>query len=183
MGRDSGAALWSRQVRKRNAEDRIIVAPLAGGDIAVAGVFAFADDDADTDNPLGPTLYLRLARLSGATGQTVWTARTNLPNTAALDVVDLADGADYLFLLATFSGTLQLGSLNAVSTADSSMAMARFSENDGAPIWLRFSTTTTARGQRIGFDASGDAIGVGTFASADADGTALASIFVIRVMP
>jgi outer membrane protein assembly factor BamB len=181
IGRDSGAALWSRPLRKRSATDRIIVAPLAGGDVAVAGVFAFADDAGDPDNPLEPTLYLRLARLSGATGETVWTERTNLPNTAALDVADLADGSDDLLLNATFSGTFQLGALNAVSTAETSMAMVRFGGSDGTPQWLRYSSTTTARAARIGVDASGDAVGAGTFVSQDADGKALASIFVIRV--
>ena len=183
VGRDSGAALWSRPLRKRSADGRIVVAPLANGDVAIAGVFAFADDAADTENPLGPTFYLRLARLSGATGETVWTTRTNLPNTAALDIADLADGTQDIYLSATFSGTLQLGSFTAVGTAESSMAMVRFAENDGAPIWLRFSTATTARAQRIGFDASGDAVGIGTFVSRDADGNASAAIFVIRVVP
>ncbi len=182
IGRDSGAALWSRQLRRRGAQDRIIVAPLASGDVAIAGVFAFADDTSDTENPLGPTLYLRIARLSGATGATLWTTRTNLPNTAALDVVDLADNADDLLLSATFSGTFVLGALNAVSTAASSMAMVRFSADDGAPQWLRFSSTTEARAQRIGLDATRDVIGVGTFVSQDAVGNPLTSIFIIRVV-
>ncbi|HSI06122.1 MAG TPA: hypothetical protein VLC93_16670, partial [Myxococcota bacterium] len=182
IGRDSGAALWSRPLRKRANADRIVVAPLANGDVAMAGIFAFADDAADADDPLGPTIYLRLARLSGATGETIWTTRVNLPNTAMLDVVDLADGTEDLLFNATFSGTFQLGALNAVSTADTSMALARFAGNDGTPQWLRFTSTTAARGHRVGVDAGGDAIGVGTFAAQDADGRALASIFVIRVV-
>ncbi len=183
IGRDSVAALWSRPLRKRAPTDRIVAAALADGDVVVAGVFAFADDPSDGDDPLGPTLYLRLARLAGATGETLWTTRTNLPNTAALDVADLADGIEAILLNATFSGTLQLGALNAVGTAESSMAVIRFSEIDGSPAWLRFSSTTAARGLRIGIDASGDALGVGTFAARNADGMALDSIFVIRVVP
>lgn len=182
VGRDSGAALWSRQLRRRSADDRIIVAPLANGDVGIAGVFAFADDATDTDNPLGPTVYLRVARLSGVTGQTVWTTRTSLPNTASLDVVDLADNTGDLLLSATFSGTLVLGSFNAVSTAASSMAMVRFAADDGAPQWLRFSSTTEARAQRIGADASNDAVGVGTFVAQDVGGNPLTSIFIIRVV-
>ena len=180
VGRDSGTVLWSRPIRLRADEDRVVVSVLSSGDVAVAGPFGFADDTTDTTNPVSTIRYLRTALLANASGTTIWSRRNDLVNAASLTVADASDLSDDLHLSITFNGTLTFGTLTASATTDSAMAVMRLSSADGSPVWLRYSGTSAARGTRVGVLASGDVLGLGTFTPPS--GTTSA-IFAIQIVP
>lgn len=179
IGRDSGSALWSRPIRLRTADERVAVGVLTNGDVTLSGPFALTDDTTDTSDPVSVIRYLRTSLLANASGASLWSTRHDLVNAASFDIVDASDFATEPHLVANFNGALTIGNLTASTTTASSMAVIRFSGEDGTPLWLNMSQGSAARGTRIGVLAGGDALALGTFT---ATGGSNSAIFAIQIV-